>query len=519
MLSCFVYGLAAAASAPVAAYIIDERLLTGRADDPVVQRILGDEADLPSTVLVLCAWQGRRCRDVYFDRSQTPHEAADEARAILATWTSRSVPTLDSLEGRFRDIYQSFDLYWQERGNHVLVDQDRRLSIVYVTNGDIARAISNPDRLREFFPTDGCIGDAAQGSTLIAQPPPIEARVEVRVGLPREALPLPLEAQRLLAVMAGYGHHGASVSYFGQSRLDCPVGNDTARSLAPLAPSSCTADRPSAPPETMECHAEPGGTVFGGKKPPRSPPNQPVIPAPPRAAPGGRSAQLTQSGAPMVPSGPPSPGNPATQGAPPTAPPSVSPPSGGSGQPPTQVSPPSSVTQPAVKPLPAPPPVAQSNATPLTPFAPAQPRPEPSPQPVPAMFTGARVITTGQTSSGGLLITWQAAAGASAQLRLQAMTVAPDGTVGTPLGLQQVSDSEIRFLASAQAGHYRVVALLPRPTAQAGNDCPERTIQGTLSVRGARLDRTTLVKVAGSVQGCAGDPAALLPLADFMVRQ
>jgi hypothetical protein len=567
MLTCLGGAMPAPAPPPVLAYIIDQRLLTGQASDKVVQRILGDETDLPSSVLVLCAWQRNRCQDVQFEDRHD--EAIKEARGIMANWSSSEVPYLDSLENRFDEIYRSFDQYINDRlrKNHAIGEEDRKLSIVYITDGDISHSHSNKEKLRDYFPTDGCISDLAHGAKLAMRQPPRDARVEVRVQSSSNAQPLPIEAQRVLDLMAGYDGQGHLVPYFGQSRLDCRTDSGVQVALSGLdRANQCLLQHPSvAKPEMLECHAAPGVGVPAAKAPP-------VVPPPGRSSPGGAGTQSTQSSPPAVPPGNiPSRGA-ATSGgvttpggaafasgtstpAPPAATPgpasglpvggpapngtaggSIGGTAAGGATPGPTLAPPSmgplaSAGAPAIPPpansrlpvgLGAPPPATTAPATQPQVAPPATPPAvgKTPPQPVAAAFTGALVITTEQSGGGaGLQITWRPAAGsASTPLQLEVMALKPDGTVGPILPMQPITESEVGLPAWYPTGRYRVAALLPQPTAEAGNDCPDRSIEGVLALNGARVDHPTLVTVTGTVQGCVGDPAALLRLYDFMVQ-
>ncbi len=135
------------------------------------------------------------------------------------------------------------------------------------------------------------------------------------------------------------------------------------------------------------------------------------------------------------------------------------------------------------------------------------------------MFTGSRVsVAAPAGSDAGPLVIWQAGGqGPAVTLKLQVVAVAPDGGTQPVASLQQHSDTSISFPA-APPGRYRVLALLPPPTADAGDACPERMIRGTLLVRGTRVDHPSQVAVEGTWQGCVGDPALLLRLDEFTVR-
>jgi hypothetical protein len=539
---------ACGAHAPVVAYIIDQRLLIG---ETVAQRIASEQQNLTPSRLMVCAWQSGRCDEVQFDRGETMQEVIQD----MANWpAAEQPPRLDRLQGRLQQIRQSFDDYWKARGNLAVADEDRRLLVIYLTNGDIAVNVRGV-RLRAYFPTDGCIGNMAQDTMLQAVPAPREARVEVRVELPTEVQPLPPQAQRVLALLTGYGREGGGVvGYFGQSRLDCRVSNDTPIALNPFLPTpGCQEELEDKPPDHLECSKQanlislpPPGSGATGPSPSvgpppagASPPGIQPAPAPVRQSnvnPGGTTTGGTSvanvpnpagvSGSSTSGGSQPNRAESATRVGTPgsTNPLPTSPPRAPNDGPATSHGQMAEDT--AQQPQPLPPsstslPPGQAQSTPPVPPIVKPPPWQTVPLPVLAAFTGARVISAEQPGTGGeTVIGWHAVlSGASAgEVRLEVAALASDGTAGPTIPTQPIGGSKLGIPPTTLAGRYRVLAILPRPSGEAGNDCPGRAVRITLSLSGPRLDAPVEVRVEGTVQGCAGDPPSLLALDDFAVR-
>jgi hypothetical protein len=299
---------------PITAVIVDRRLAA--ADAAANGRLL---PEIPRRMLILCQWQAATC--LSYDTAVSPRNARRDAAEQLAKWWNGSDarPAVADLHPLFGQIYErAGQLIRQRRQTYTM--EDRRVRIVVVTGRNIQLSSSRPEELVRTQIRAGCFVPPEQvtGGRFGYQFPPATADATTELAIQIDGDDgLPPEAVQALAIAAGHAKDVGTITYLGQSKLGCGMGEPVLLPLLKLGgecrltevgpqavPLACPAQlalmeppQPS-PPVITSAPAQPAPATQPTPPLPQSSPAPPGIvasPAPPAPAAGLPAAPLDQT--------------------------------------------------------------------------------------------------------------------------------------------------------------------------------------------------------------------------------